>query len=97
MGGFIKNCSIVLANDSGPMHIAAALNIPTLGIFGPTNPKAHGPYSENSSYVIKEDLFCIICNLLECPYHHECMLQLPVDNVLNKIEKIGSNLLVKNA
>ncbi|MGA9294802.1 MAG: glycosyltransferase family 9 protein [Ignavibacteriaceae bacterium] len=96
MSGYIKNCSIILANDSGPMHIAAALNIPTLGIFGPTNPKAHGPYSENSDYVIKEDLFCIICNLLECPYHHECMLQLPVDAVLNKIEKIGINILVKN-
>lgn len=97
MSGFINNCSIILANDSGPMHIAAALNIPTLGIFGPTNPKAHGPYSENSTYVIKKDLFCIICNLLECPYGHECMLQLSVDNILNKIEKIGSNLLVKNA
>ena len=97
MSGFIKNCSIILANDSGPMHIAAALNVPTLGIFGPTNPKAHGPYSENSAYVIKEDLFCIICNLLECPYHHECMFQLPVDSVLNKIDKIGSNLLAKNA
>ena len=97
MSGYIKNCSIVLANDSGPMHIAAALNIPTLGIFGPTNPGAHGPYSENSAYVIKEDLFCIICNLLECPYHHECMFQLPVDSVLNKIDKIGSNLLAKNA
>jgi lipopolysaccharide heptosyltransferase II len=92
MSGFIKNCNIILANDSGPMHIAAALNIPTLGIFGPTNPKAHGPYSENSTYIIKEDLFCIICNLLECPYHHECMLQLPIDNILKKIEKIGGNI-----
>ncbi len=97
MSGYIKNCSIILTNDSGPMHIAAALNIPTLGIFGPTNPKAHGPYSENSTYVIKEDLFCIICNLLECPYNHECMLQLPIDSVLNKIEKIRSYLLTKNA
>jgi lipopolysaccharide heptosyltransferase II len=96
MGCYIKNCSIVLANDSGPMHIAAALNIPTLGIFGPTNPNAHGPYSENSTYVIKEDLFCIICNLLECPYNHECMLQLPVEIVMNKIEEIGSNILTKN-
>jgi lipopolysaccharide heptosyltransferase II len=93
MSGFIKNCNIILANDSGPMHIAAALNIPTLGIFGPTNPKAHGPYSQNSTYVIKEDLFCIICNLLECPYHHECMLQLNINDTLKKVEKIGSKLL----
>lgn len=92
MSGFIKNCSIVLANDSGPMHIAAALNIPTLGIFGPTNPKAHGPYSGNSAYVCKEDLFCIICNLLECPYHHECMLQLSSEKVLEALEKIGKQI-----
>ncbi|MEO8399612.1 MAG: glycosyltransferase family 9 protein [Ignavibacteriaceae bacterium] len=93
MTGLIKNCDLVIANDSGPMHIAAALNIPTLGIFGPTNPEHHGPYSQNSDYVIKEDLFCIICNLLECPYNHECMLQLSNEKVLEKIEKIGKNIL----
>jgi lipopolysaccharide heptosyltransferase II len=93
MSGFIKNCNIILANDSGPMHIAAALNIPTLGIFGPTNPKAHGPFSENSGYIIKEDLFCIICNKLECPYHHECMLQLSTDQVIKKLEEIGKDLM----
>jgi lipopolysaccharide heptosyltransferase II len=92
MSGFINNCNVVLANDSGPMHIAAALKIPTLGIFGPTNPKAHGPYSENSTYVYKEDLFCITCNLLECPYHHECMLQLDNDKILEAIETIERKL-----
>jgi lipopolysaccharide heptosyltransferase II len=93
MMGMIKNCDIVIANDSGPMHIAAALGIPTLGIFGPTNPKAHGPYTENSTYVYKEDLFCIICNLLKCPYHHECMLQLPNEKVLRAFQKIGEGKL----
>ena len=89
MTGLIKSCNLIIANDSGPMHISAALGIPTLGIFGPTNPKAHRPYSPNSDYVIKDDLFCIICNKLICPYNHECMLGLPVEKVLEKIEKIG--------
>ncbi len=93
MTGLIKNCNLIIANDSGPMHIAAAIGIPTLGIFGPTNPKNHGPYSDNSTYVIKEDLFCIICNLLECPYNHECMLQLSNEKVLEAVEKIGKNNL----
>jgi len=88
LSALIKNCDIVIANDSGPMHIAAALGVPTLGIFGPTNPKAHGPYSPNSDYVIKEDLHCIICNKLECPYDHECMRQLPVEKVLSKFENL---------
>lgn len=89
LSALIKNCDMVIANDSGPMHIAAALEIPTLGIFGPTNPKAHGPYSPNSDYVIKEGLHCIICNKLECPYNHECMTQLPVEMVLEKVERIA--------
>ncbi len=93
MAGLINNCDLIIANDSGPMHISAALGKPTLGIFGPTNPKNHGPYSPVSDYVLKEDLFCIICNKLECPFNHECMLELPVKDVINKLEKIGSNIL----
>lgn len=88
MTGLMSLCKLIIANDSGPMHLSAAMGIPTLGIFGPTNPKGHGPYSPNSDYVIKEDLFCIICNKLVCPYKHECMLELPVKIVLDKIEKM---------
>jgi lipopolysaccharide heptosyltransferase II len=88
MASLIEKCSMVIANDSGPMHISAALGVPTLGIFGPTNPKAHGPYSKSGTYVIKEDLSCIICNLLECPYQHECMRLLSVDEVIKASENI---------
>jgi len=93
MSALIKNCDLVLANDSGPMHISAALGVPTLGIFGPTSPKAHRPYSSNSDYVNKEDLFCLMCNKLVCPYKHECMLELPVDMVMEKIKKISTGVL----
>jgi heptosyltransferase-2 len=70
------------------MHISAALGVPTLGIFGPTNPKAHGPYSPNSDYVIKDNLHCIICNKLICPFEHECMKDLPVSLILKKAENL---------
>jgi lipopolysaccharide heptosyltransferase II len=93
MSGLIKNCSLALANDSGPMHISAALGVPTLGLFGPTSPHGHRPYSQNSDYIQKEDLFCIMCNKLECPYKHECMLQLSVEDILEKIKKIAGNVL----
>ena len=85
MAGLMSKCKLIIANDSGPMHISAALGIPTLGIFGPTNPKAHGPYSPNSDYIIKEDLECIICNKLICPLQHECMRELNTADVLGKI------------
>lgn len=88
MSALINNCSLIIANDSGPMHISAAFGIPTLGLFGPTDPAKHGPYSKNSDYVIKSDLHCIICNKLICPYNHECMKELPVDEVLIKVKKL---------
>jgi lipopolysaccharide heptosyltransferase II len=88
MSAMISKCKLVIANDSGPMHISAALGVPTLGFFGPTNPQAHGPYSSNSDYVIKEDLHCIICNKLICPYQHECMKELEVNKVIEKIKAL---------
>ncbi len=97
MSGLIKNCGFIMANDSGPMHMAAALGIPTLGIFGPTDPAKHGPYSQNSGYVLKDDLFCIVCNYLDCPYNHECMLQLSNQKVLEVFERIAGNLLEKKS
>jgi heptosyltransferase III len=92
MAALIEKCTMVIANDSGPMHIAAALGVPVLGIFGPTNPKGHGPYSPVGGYVLKEDLSCIICNLLECPYNHECMKLLDVEELF----KVSDRLLQKH-
>jgi ADP-heptose:LPS heptosyltransferase len=93
MAALINNCDLIIANDSGPMHIAAALDVPTLGLFGPTDPKNHGPYNINSDYIIKDDLHCIICNKLTCPYDHECMKELPVDKVILKVEHLGRSFL----
>lgn len=88
LSALIEKCDLIIANDSGPMHVSAALGKPTLGIFGPTNPKAHRPFSENSSYVIHSDLHCIICTKLVCPYNHECMLELPIEKVMTEVDKL---------
>jgi lipopolysaccharide heptosyltransferase II len=88
LSAFIEKCDLIVANDSGPMHAAAALGKPTLGIFGPTDPEAHRPFSDVSSYVIKSDLHCIMCTKLVCPYKHECMLELPVEKVMTEIDKL---------
>ena len=73
LSALIEKCDLIIANDSGPMHVSAALGKPTLGIFGPTDPKAHRPYSENSSYVIHSELHCI--NM------HKTGLSLSITNV----------------
>jgi heptosyltransferase-3 len=83
-----NNCDFIVANDSGPMHLAAALGKPTLGIFGPTSPFTAYPYPHKDAWVRLDELFCIECNHLVCPYHHECMRDLPVERVLNKIDDI---------
>ncbi len=88
MAALMKKCKAIISNDSGPMHIAAALNVPTIGLFGATDPEKHGPYSKNSGYVIKDDLHCIICNKLECPYNQECMKELSVDKIVDMYVRI---------
>jgi ADP-heptose:LPS heptosyltransferase len=91
LSAYIEKCDLIIANDSGPMHVSAALGIPTLGIFGPTNPEAHGPYSDNSAFVFHSELHCINCNKLECPYNHECMIDLPIEKVINQVSKLLVN------
>lgn len=88
LSALIEKCDLIIANDSGPMHTAAALGKPTLGIFGPTDPIAHRPYSKNSSYVIHSELHCIVCTKLVCPYNHECMLELPIEKVMKEVDKL---------
>jgi ADP-heptose:LPS heptosyltransferase len=88
LSALIEKCDLIIANDSGPMHVSAALGKPTLGIFGPTDPQAHRPYAENSSYVIHSELHCIKCTKLVCPYGHECMLELPIEKVISEVAKL---------
>jgi heptosyltransferase III len=92
LGALLKRCSIVVTNDSGPMHIAAAVGTPILGIFGPTNPVLQGPYGENHVVVRNEELDCLGCNLTACPIGHPCMLGLSVDTVMHGVRQ----LLAKN-
>ncbi|MDP4172995.1 MAG: glycosyltransferase family 9 protein [Bacteroidota bacterium] len=88
MGAMIKKCSFIVANDSGPMHIATAVKTPTLSLHGPTDPKLQGPFGDRHEYLRLDDLDCIGCNLLDCPKEHECFKNLPVDSVLGKIESL---------
>mgnify|MGYP003868926141 CR=1 FL=1 len=96
IAGLLSKCNLVIANDSGPMHLSAALGIPTIGLFGPTDPKKHGPYSDKSDYVIKSDLHCIVCNKLICPYNKECFYQMDTDEIISKAIKLLKTDAKKN-
>jgi ADP-heptose:LPS heptosyltransferase len=94
LGALLASCDFMISNDSGPMHIAAAVDVPTLGIFGPTRPELQGPWNQKSAWVRLEELECLGCNLTSCEIQNICMRDLPVDTVLQAFhslrEKVAS-------
>ncbi len=98
LAALIARCKILIANDSGPMHIATSVGTPVLGLFGPTSPFMQGPYGEMHEWVRLDDLDCIECNLLVCPKQHECFRDLSIDKVLDKVNYLISknNLLINS-
>jgi ADP-heptose:LPS heptosyltransferase len=88
LGALIERCDALIGNDSGPLHLAVAVGVPTLGIYGPTNPKLQGPYGEKNLTIVKEGLDCLYCNLLECPIGNLCMVELSKDAIMEKFNKL---------
>ncbi len=73
-------CDVYLTNDSGPMHIASALGVPTVAIFGATDDVATGP-TGTQSRVVREPVECSPCLLRECPIDHRCMTRVSAERV----------------
>jgi heptosyltransferase-2 len=71
---------VLITNDTGPAHIAAALNRPTLVIFGPTDPRTTRPYSPRAE-IIRRPPECAPCMLRDCPIDHRCMTAITPDEV----------------
>ena len=82
----IKRSSLMVTNDSGPMHIAVAVNTPVIALFGPTDPLLTGPYGEGH-IVIQKNMDCVPCLERECSKEHVCMEMITVDEVIEKIRK----------
>ena len=95
LGALIEKCDAVLGNDSGPLHIAVALGVPVLGIYGPTNPALQGPYGEKNLTIVKEELDCLYCNLLECPIGNPCMVELSKDLIIEKFKQLLATNSIK--
>lgn len=77
-----STCSVYLTNDSGPMHVAGALGIPTVAVFGATDHIATGP-SGPRARIVREPVECSPCLRRECPLQeHLCMLGVSVERVV---------------
>lgn len=87
LAALMSRFTAVAATDSGPMHIAAAMNTPTLGIFGPTNRDLQGPWGPASRVVYNKDLDCLGCNLTRCSMR-TCMNGLSPEQVLEELKKL---------
>jgi len=91
----IEKCNIFISNDTGPMHIAAAQGVKTIGLFGPNLPVRFGPYGPNNIAIYKGAL-CSPCinvhkgQVPECSHkeYQECMKKIKVEDVLDAVKKL---------
>ena len=79
----ISAADVLITNDTGPAHIGAAVNTPTLAIFGPTNPLTTYPFSQGAE-IIRHPPDCAPCMLRDCPIDHRCMTAITVDEVFER-------------
>jgi heptosyltransferase-1 len=76
-----RRALLVVAADTGPLHIACALGTPVLGLFGPTDPARNGPFSPRD-LVVRHASACAPCHRRHCPVHEGVMRQIPPSAVL---------------
>ena len=83
----LKCCRVFLTNDTGPMHVAAALDVPVVAIFGSTSPELTGPVSSDDSrnHILASDAPCSPCFLRECPIDFRCMNGIGVERVIQAV------------
>jgi heptosyltransferase-2 len=81
--GVLSLVDLLVTNDTGPAHIAAALSRPTLVIFGPTNPLTTRPFSPYAD-IVREPPDCAPCMLRDCPIDHRCMTAITPDDVFER-------------
>ncbi len=87
----LRRAKLLISNDSANLHLASYLNVPTLGIFGPTDENKYGPWAD-SSLVVKKDVFCRPCTKAQC-FHGDirCLSIINTREVLDKVKSILSD------
>jgi len=87
LGGLISLCRGFVANDSGPLHLAAAIGIPVIGLFGSSNPAATAPRGENVRTIFK-NIPCSPCLKAVCPSDFQCMISITPEDVYSQLEQM---------
>ena len=88
LAALISRCDAFITNDSGPMHMASALYVPVVAIFGSTNSTATGPFGEGHK-IISRNLPCSPCMERKCPEGHlDCMTGIGASDVFNALRDV---------
>lgn len=83
----LKTCHLLATNDTGTMHLAAALGVPTVAIFGSTEPALTAPVG-SVHRVVREKVDCSPCFLRECPVDYRCMLRIEPERITRELEAL---------
>jgi heptosyltransferase-2 len=81
LAGVLAHCRSLVSNDSGAMHLGAAIGVPVTAVFGPTDDRATRPLGD-AHVVLTNPVWCRPCMLRECPLDHRCMRGVGADSVL---------------
>jgi ADP-heptose:LPS heptosyltransferase len=96
LGALLRRCSLWVGNDSGPKHVAVALGLPTITLFGPTNPKTWHPPEGPHTVIEADGLDCLHCNANHCPLpgdrHMRCMRDVAPDRVIEAARALLSGV-----
>ena len=83
----LRECRLLLTNDTGTMHLASLLGVPTVAIFGSTEPRLTGPLGDRH-IIVRHQVECSPCFLRKCPIDFRCMKAVSVDEAINGVLRI---------
>lgn len=88
LAGLIGLCRVFVANDTGPLHLAAALGVPVVGLFGSSDPEATAPRGDQARTIYKA-VPCSPCLRRVCPTDFRCMTEITVEEVLSVVQELA--------
>jgi len=86
----LRQCRLLLTNDTGTMHLASLLGVPVVAVFGSTEPRLTGPLG-NGHIILRHHVECSPCFLRECPIDFRCMKTVTVEEVANAVTSMLAN------
>jgi heptosyltransferase-2 len=91
----LSQCHLFIGNDSGAMHVAAAVGLPVVAVFGPTDPQGTAPVTPHC-VIVQEKPYCSPCFLRRCPTDHRCMMRVAPHAVAAAASSLLSSVEVRS-